>query len=31
MIEWLKFGALGLLLSTLSTAVIIGPLWLLAR
>ena len=30
MVEWLKLGALSLLLSTLSTAAIFGPLLLLA-
>jgi hypothetical protein len=30
MIEWLRFGALGLLFSTLLTAVTIGGVWLLA-
>jgi len=27
MVEWLKLGALSLLLSTLLTAVIVGPVW----
>jgi len=31
MFEWLKLGAISLLLSTLLTAVVLGPVLLLAR
>ena len=31
MVEWLKLGALSFLLSTLLTAVIVGPVLLLAH